>query len=139
LIHRPSLRSPMTGPETSTGLDPIQEAIRLFNDRYFFEAHEVLEEVWRQEHGESRLFLQGLIQVCAAYHHFQNGNLIGAITLLERGADKMRRYPGRYLGFDSAGLIGNIDRNRKRVQEIQRGESGANNGLEFPRIERQVE
>src|SRR5207248_6025892 len=51
------------------GLDPIQEAIRLFNDRFFFDAHEVLEEVWRQEHGESRAFLQGLIQICAAYHH----------------------------------------------------------------------
>jgi len=68
------------------GLDPIQEAIRLFNDRFFFEAHEVLEEVWRREHGESRAFLQGLIQICAAYHHTQNGNLIGAVTLLERGA-----------------------------------------------------
>ncbi len=65
------------------GLDPIEEGIRLFNDRYFFEAHEVLEGVWREEHGELRFFLQGLIQICAAYHHTQNGNSIGAVTLLE--------------------------------------------------------
>src|SRR5207247_2604349 len=75
------------------GLDPIQEGIRLFNEEYFFEAHEVLEEVWRQEHGEPRLFLQGLIQVCAAYHHFQNGNLAAAITPLQPGPDKMRPSP----------------------------------------------
>src|SRR3989475_13170710 len=86
------------------GLDPIQEGIRLFNDEYFFEAHEVLEDVWKQEHGEPRLFLQGLIQISAAYHHYQNGNLVGAATLLQRGADKIRKYPARYLGIDAAGV-----------------------------------
>jgi len=125
----------MTEPGTSAGLDPIQEAIRLFNDRYFFEAHEVLEEVWRQEHGEPRLFLQGLIQVCAAYHHFQNGNLVGAITLLQRGADKMRRYPPQYLGIDAAGLIAHIDGDRGQVEAIERGE-GQGASIDFPRIAR---
>src|SRR5437870_8266109 len=105
----------MSAVADGPGLDPIQEGIRLFNEAYFFEAHEVLEEVWRQEHGEPRLFLQGLIQVCAAYHHFQNGNLVGAITLLQRGADKMRRYPPRYLGIDAAGLIAHIDRKSTRL------------------------
>src|SRR2546421_8559529 len=125
----------MTEAGTSAGLDPIQEAIRLSNDRYFFGAHEVLEEVWRQEHGEPRLFLQGLIQVCAGYPHFQNGNLVGAITLLQRGADKMRRYPPRYLGIDAAGLIAHTDGDRKRLETIPRGEGSS---IDFPRIERAI-
>jgi len=128
----------MTETETSPGLDPIQEAIRLFNDKYFFEAHEVLEEVWKQEHGERRLFLQGLIQVCAAYHHFQNGNLVGAITLLQRGADKMRRYPTRYLGIDATELIAHIDADRQRLEAFQRGEA-TETTLAFPRIDRERE
>jgi predicted metal-dependent hydrolase len=125
----------MTRSEPSPGLDPIQEAIRLFNDRFFFEAHEVLEEVWRQEHGEPRLFLQGLIQVCAGYHHFQNGNLVGAVTLLQRGADKMGRYPPRYLGIDTAGLIARIETDRRRIEAIQSG-VGDGASVDFPRIER---
>ena len=125
----------MSAVADGPGLDPIQEGIRLFNEEYFFEAHEVLEEVWRQEHGEPRLFLQGLIQVCAAYHHFQNGNLVGAITLLQRGADKMRRYPPQYLGIDAASLIAHIDGDRGRIQAIQR-ENGTNATINFPRIER---
>ena len=125
----------MTEAGTSAGLDPIQEAIRLFNERYFFEAHEVLEEVWRQEHGEPRLFLQGLIQVCAGYHHFQNGNLVGAITLLQRGADKMRRYPSPYMRIDAASLIAHIDGDRGRIEAIQR-EGGESASIDFPRIER---
>ena len=125
----------MSAVADGPGLDPIQEGIRLFNEEYFFEAHEVLEEVWRQEHGEPRLFLQGLIQVCAAYHHFQNGNQVGAITLLQRGADKMRHYPPRYLGIDASGLIAHIDRNRGRIEAIQRDDA-TDAKIDFPRIER---
>ncbi|TLZ44099.1 MAG: DUF309 domain-containing protein [Methanobacteriota archaeon] len=117
------------------GLDPIQEAIRLFNEEHFFEAHEVLEDVWRVERGEPRLFLQGLIQVCAAYHHFQNGNLVGAITLLERGSDKMRPYPPMYLGIDAKDLIARFDADRRRIEAMQRAEN-SEVGLVFPRIER---
>ncbi|MCI4371031.1 MAG: DUF309 domain-containing protein [Thermoplasmata archaeon] len=116
-------------------LDMIEQAVRLFNEEYFFEAHEILEDLWRVERGEPRLFLQGLIQVCAGYHHYQNGNLVGAITLLERGADKMRRYPSRYLGFDAAALIEDLDADRKRLEAIQRGDGEAA-ALVFPRIVR---
>lgn len=125
----------MADVEAPHGLDPIEEAIRLFNERYFFEAHEVLEDVWHVERGEPRLFLQGLIQVCAAYHHFQNGNLVGAITLLERGADKMRRYPPRYLRIDAAKLISEIEGDRKRIESIHRGET-TDPTIDFPRVER---
>jgi len=125
----------MSAVADGPGLDPIQEGIRLFNEEYFFEAHEVLEEVWRQEHGEPRLFLQGLIQICAAYHHFQNGNLVGAITLLQRGADKMRHYPPRYFGIDASGLIAHIDGNRGRIEAIQRDDA-TDAKIDFPRIER---
>lgn len=117
-------------PPTNT----IQEGVRLFNEGYFFEAHDVLEDAWRVEHGEPRLFLQGLIQVCAGFHHFQNGNLSGALALLERGADKMRRYPARYMGFDAATLIAQIVEAQARIRNIQDG-SESLASLEFPKIE----
>jgi hypothetical protein len=118
--------------------DPVQEGIRLFNERYFFEAHEVLEDAWHKERGEPRLFLQGLIQICAAYHHLQNGNVAGAITLLERGGAKVRGYPSGYLGIDTANLLAHIDAHR---QQIARAEDGTepDKPLDFPRIERNVE
>jgi len=128
----------MVEPEPPAGLDPVQEGIRLFNEEYFFEAHEVLEDLWKREHGKSKLFLQGLIQICAAYHHFQNGNLIGAETLLERGAQKMRSYPPDYLGIDATKLLDHVDRDRKRIGKMQRGEED-DKSLEFPRIERKIQ
>jgi uncharacterized protein len=120
------------------GLDPIQEAIRLFNEEHFFEAHEVLEEVWRVEHGEPRLFLQGLIQICAAYHHAQNGNLVGATTLLQRGAEKMRRYPPGYLGIDTKDLLARVDADRARLETSGPG-ADVPSLLQYPRIGREVD
>ena len=124
--------------DTPHGLDPIQEGIRLFNDEYFFEAHEVLEDVWKQEHGEPRLFLQGLIQISAAYHHYQNGNLVGAATLLQRGADKIRKYPARYLGIDAAGLVVRVEADRETIERMQHAET-SEKPIDFPRIERKLE
>src|SRR3989440_12593303 len=127
----------MVEPEP-LGLDPVQQGIRLFNEEYFFEAHEVLEDLWKREHGKPKLFLQGLIQICAAYPHLTNGNLIGAATLLERGAQKMRSYPADYLGIDTVKLLAHVDRDRERIGRMQRSEVDEK-GLEFPRIERKIQ
>jgi len=114
--------------------DPIEEGLRLFNEGYFFEAHEVLEDVWHRERGEPRLFLQGLIQVCAGFHHYQSGNLRGAMALLARGIEKIRRYPERYLGFDTRRLVSDLEDARRRIERVQ-GTPGAAT-LEFPLLRR---
>ena len=113
--------------------DPFRDGIRLFNEEYFFEAHEHLEGLWHLEHGEGRAFLQGLIQVCAALHHFQNGNLIGALDLLKRGPDKMRKYPSNYMGIDSRQLLEDVDAVRIQIERIHRGETDFNKVV-FPKI-----
>ncbi len=117
-----------------TGDDPFANGIRLFNEGYFFEAHEHLEDLWHRERGESRLFLQGLIQVCAGFHHFQNGNPAGAVALLGRGADKMRRYPARYMDIDVAVFLARVDAARARIGRMAGGVETVG-AIEFPKIE----
>ncbi len=114
--------------------DPIREGIRLFNEGFFFEAHEILEEAWRAERGHPRLFLQGLIQLCAGFHHFQNRNLNGALELLQRGMDKMRKYPDHYLGFDAGGLLTRVEDARQKIERVRTDGEGTTR-IEFPRIE----
>src|SRR3970040_1519887 len=112
---------PPEPPTPVTGSGPFAQGIRLFNEEYFFEAHEHLEDLWHVERGEPRLSLKGLIQVCAAFHHFQNGNLAGAVALLKRGADKMRKYPPRYMGLEAAGPAARGDPPRGRVGQRRAG------------------
>ncbi len=123
----------MEGADAPTESDRIRDGLRLFNEEFFFEAHEVLEDVWHKEHGEPRLFLQGLIQLCAGFHHLQNGNYRGAVALLQRGADKMRKYPERYMDLDSAAIIGRVDACRERIEKMQVGVEPAG-PIEFPKV-----
>jgi len=123
----------MDGDDFRSDAGRIRDGLGLFNEEFFFEAHEVLEEVWHKEHGEPRLFLQGLIQLCAGFHHFQNGNYRGAVALLQRGADKMRKYPERYMDLDSAAIIVRVDACRKRIEKMQVGVEPAG-PIEFPKV-----
>ncbi len=121
------------GEAAAAESDRIRDGLRLFNERYFFEAHEVLEDVWHRERGEPRLFLQGLIQICAGFHHFQNANFTGAAELLQRGTDKMRKYPEQYLGLDSARLIREVDVCREQIIRMRDG-SEPEGPVDFPTV-----
>ena len=91
------------------------EGLRLFNQHSFFEAHEVLEDVWRAAPEPERKFLQGLIQVAVALHHHSRGNLVGCRSLLERARRNLSNYPAKYGGVDLDGLLQSVDRWREAL------------------------
>jgi predicted metal-dependent hydrolase len=64
----------------------VQRGLALFNSAHFFDAHEALEDVWREApcHSHRRRHLQGLVQLAVAFHHQSTGNLVGARSVLER-------------------------------------------------------
>jgi hypothetical protein len=76
-------------------------ATRLHNEGEYYEAHEAWESIWIDEpHDEWRLFVQGLIQVTSAFHKlFVQRAPGGASRLLERGLEKLDKYPAEYLGI----------------------------------------
>ena len=54
-----------------------------FNRQLFFEAHEVLEEIWLKERGKTKdFFYKGLIQLAGAFVHLQKNRLRPAASLL---------------------------------------------------------
>ncbi len=82
----------------------IAEGIGLFNAQKFFEAHEALEAVWLKAQGNRKIFLHGLIQVAAAFHHHRRGNAAGFHSLLEKGWKKLERFGATEEGIDLDGL-----------------------------------
>jgi len=80
----------------------FREGVRLFNAAQFFEAHESLEDVWREAPEPERKFLQGLIQIAVALHHHSTGNVVGCRSLLQRGLRNLEPYPGLYSGLELA-------------------------------------
>lgn len=104
----------------------LRHGIELFNRGEFFEAHEVLEDVWRVAPQAERKFLQGLIQVAVALHHHSTGNLAGARSLLERGAGNLKGYPANFAGIELTALL----------QTLARWSSSLNDGVDPPPLPR---
>jgi hypothetical protein len=78
---------------------PVAEAVALAQ-RYLdngqpFHAHEVLEVLWKTGPESERDLWQGLAQIAVGLTHALRGNQVGAVTLLRRGADRVRGYHGR--------------------------------------------
>jgi len=104
------------------------EGIDLFNQHSFFEAHEVLEDVWRIAPEPERRFLQGLIQVAVALHHHSRGNAVGCRSLLERARRNLSLYPDEHGGLDLAALLQAVDQWR---DALDHGRSAPS----FPRLQ----
>lgn len=83
--------------------------LQLFNSAHFFAAHEMLEDVWRAAPPAERKFLQGLIQVAVALHHYRNGNLAGSSSVLRRAARNLGAYPDGFRGIALAPLLRSLE------------------------------
>ena len=82
-----------------------RRGIRLFNERKFYDAHEVWEDVWRECDGLEKKFLQGLIQAAVAFHHYSTGNVAGAFSLMERSRKNLAACPEEYGGIRVTALL----------------------------------
>ena len=76
----------LAGPDAARLADELLRAGRPFH------AHEVLEASWKSGPARERDLWQGLAQVAVGLTHAHRGNARGAVTLLGRGAQRVRAY-----------------------------------------------
>ena len=90
-----------------------------------FHAHEVLEASWKSAPPDERDLWQGLAQVAVGLTHAHRGNARGAVTLLRRGADRVRAYcdrmappdgRGHPYGIDTAAVLAACDELAARIE-----------------------
>jgi uncharacterized protein len=110
---------------TTPNFEDFDRGIDLFNLGRFFDAHEVLEDVWRPLPRDRplRRHLQGMVQLAVAFHHESTGNYIGARSVLERA---MRNLKGADRSFPDLDL----KRLRAEVAEWRRFLAGSERVLD---------
>jgi len=86
-------------PDSQLNSDLYLRGIEMFNRQDFFEAHEVLEDLWRPSSGPRKKLLQGLIQTAVAFHHWSKGNSRGARSLLSRGIANLEGHSANFGGI----------------------------------------
>ena len=86
------------------------EFCRLFNAGEYYDAHEVLEDLWLIEVPPLKDFYKGLIQVAAAFHHWERGNAAGARKLYRMSWRYLSPYAPTCQGLALNALRAELDR-----------------------------
>lgn len=86
-----------------------REFVRLFNEADYFEAHEVLEDLWSIEVEPLRTYYKGLIQMAVAICHWERGNPSGARKLYRSAQAYLAPYPDTYEGLPLGELRHSFD------------------------------
>lgn len=107
-----------------------------FNAAEFWDAHESWETIWLEAESDVHLFLQGLIQLAAAYHHLKRGTYPGGLRLFDAALQKLERFPKQWCGIDRAPAEAAARLHREWVADVlQRGAADARfDASEFPQI-----
>jgi predicted metal-dependent hydrolase len=96
----------------------LRQGVDEFNRAYFFEAHETLEDLWRETHGPLHTFYQGLIQLAVGLYHLSNGNRRGARNQLEKGLAKLEGFQPVCQAIEVEALCRDVRRWLDRLQEV---------------------
>jgi uncharacterized protein len=77
-----------------------------FNRQLFYEAHDVLEELWLADrHGPDGNFYKGLIQLAGAFVHLQKERLRPSAALFKLARTNLAQYSGIHQGLDIATVL----------------------------------
>jgi predicted metal-dependent hydrolase len=78
-----------------------------FNRQLFYEAHDVLEELWlaKGKQGANYGFYKGLIQFAGAFVHLQKDRLRPAAALFKLSRSYLEKFPARHQQLDVAHLL----------------------------------
>ena len=77
-----------------------------FNRQLFYEAHDVMEELWlTHRHGPNGAFYKGLIQLAGAFVHLQKNRLRPAAALFRLARRNLEAYPASHERLAIAAVI----------------------------------
>jgi predicted metal-dependent hydrolase len=102
--------------------ETLREGIDLFNQERFWEAHELLEEIWHPATGVERDTIQGLILTAAALVHYQKNENAVYVSILGRAMEKLGgfdNFKGLDIKYLRAGIEQTLKDNMPKLLQIR--------------------
>ncbi|MBI5022188.1 MAG: DUF309 domain-containing protein [Ignavibacteriales bacterium] len=91
-FHKPSNPDLLVELCEITRSDLFKKGVKYYNQGYFWEAHEIWEELWREQVGEGKRFIEGFVQLAEAYHFVKGGKFSSAVYLFEKSLSGLRGF-----------------------------------------------
>ncbi len=130
-FHRPSNPDLIVEIADVCRHDGFLEGVKLFNNGYHWEAHEVWEDVWREKEGDAKSFLQAFVQAASAFSFLKLCKPTSAVYLFEKSIEKFREFEQCECPVRLTPFIQSLDEALARA----RIPSGNGKPAHYPRIE----
>jgi predicted metal-dependent hydrolase len=85
------------------------EGLKNFNSGYFWEAHEIWEESWRDQDAEAKEFAQSFVQLASGYSFLKQGKVGSAKYILEKAVERLRQFEYLECGVEITPLIQQLE------------------------------
>lgn len=85
------------------------EGVDLFNREFYFECHDVWEEVWGDAKGKNKIFYQALIMSAVSLYHFGNENLEGALSCFQKALKQFDQLPDIFLSLNVREFVSQME------------------------------
>ena len=89
--------------------ESLDEAINLFNNQKWYEAHDAFEDIWNDLIGDERQIVQGILQISVSQFHLNKGNLNGAMILIGEGLGRIKNRVSEDLEIDLILLCSSLE------------------------------
>ena len=79
----------------------VYQGLLLFNQLFFYEAHEYFEDAWRETEDESREFFRVLLQMSGGFYRLTQARPQAARKFFNHALSWLSDFPNPYRGFNT--------------------------------------
>ena len=108
-FHKPLNPDLLVEARSIVTSEQFLEGLKFFNKGYYWEAHDVWEEVWRGEENDAKTFAQAFVQVAAANSFVKLSKLTSAKYLFEKALEKFHQFEHLECGVGVESLVRDIE------------------------------
>lgn len=101
--------------------EQFREGIHCFEMGRFWDAHEIWEEIWQNESGQKKLFVQACIQIAAALVHADRREWSGALQLIRKARKLLTSCRQPIFGMDPQEIIDQLERFEDHLKRFIQG------------------
>ena len=106
MLYSPRMSASDSTSTCSRQIHPrAYDGILFFNRCEFFEAHEALEEAWKEDETEARDLYRGILQIAVTYVYITRGNYSGATKVYQRSQKWLAKWPDMCQGVNIKQLL----------------------------------
>lgn len=111
----------MSKSHPATAPPELAKALAEFDAGDYFECHETLEGIWRDEPGPVRDLYKGILMIAVGLYHDERGKRKGPLRTFRRALELLSPFTPECMGLDVSGVLAAVAAMREHLLTAPEG------------------